>query len=176
MGTQQNPVPLGQPFAVGNGWTITVTQVFRDATQMVLAANQFNDPPAAGSQFFMIGVSATYSGSGSSRLDSGFRMRAVGASAVVYTTFQNGCGVLPDPNLRIDDPEVFTGGTVSGNAACWEIRSSDATSLVMFYETGVAGTTRRVWFRLELAQMPPERLVGDPTERPPLPRAARFRD
>jgi hypothetical protein len=94
----------------------------------------------------MIAVTATYQGSGSSRLDSGFSMRAVGASAVVYTTFTNSCGVLPQPNLALDDPEAFTGGVVSGNAACWAITSSDAESLRMFYQP-LAGDTR-TWFAL----------------------------
>jgi hypothetical protein len=82
----------------------------------------------------MVAVSATYNGSGSSHLDSGFALRAVGAANVGYTTFDNDCGVLPDPNLELDDPEVFSGGTVSGNAACWVIPSSDVSSLVMFTE------------------------------------------
>ena len=143
---RENPIPLGQPGAVGNGWTVAVTNVYPDATAAVLAANPYNDAPAAGNQFFMIAVTATYSGSGSSHLDSGFSMRAVGASNVAYTTFDNSCGVLPDPDLYLDDPEVFTGGTVSGNAACWQIRSSDASSLVMFFKPYLSDTAS--WFAL----------------------------
>jgi hypothetical protein len=81
----------------------------------------------------MVAVSGTWNGKGSSHLDSGFALRAVGASNVAYTTFDShNCGVLPDPNLDLDDPQVFTGGTVSGNGACWAVRSSDVSSLVMF--------------------------------------------
>lgn len=143
--SRENPVPLGQAAAVG-GWTIAVTAVYPNATAQVLAANPFNDPPTVGNQFFMIGVTATYKGPGSSRLDSGFSMRAVGASGIVYTTFNNSCGVLPEPNLQLDDPEVFTGGSVSGNAACWEIQSSDADSLAMFYQPFLSD--ERTWFAL----------------------------
>jgi hypothetical protein len=118
---------------IGDGWTVTVTQVIADATQQVLAANIFNDPPPAGYQDFMIAISATFNGTGSSNLDSGFTFRAVGASNVAYTTFNDPtCGVLPDPDLDLNDPQVFPGGTVSGNAACWVVKSSDAGSLVMF--------------------------------------------
>jgi Divergent InlB B-repeat domain len=132
IGTRANPVPFGQPAPIGNGWTVTVTQYYPNATAMVLAANQFNDPPPAGSQDVMIAVTATYNGTGSSHLDSGYTFRAVGSANVAYTTFDHSCGVLPAPNLDLDDPTVFTGGTVSGNAACWIVPSSDVSSLVMF--------------------------------------------
>jgi hypothetical protein len=148
VGTRDNPVPLGQPAPLGNGWTLMVTQYFPDATAAVLAANQFNDPAPAGSQDVgMVAVSATYNGTGSSHLDSGYMLRAVGARNVAYTTFTSPtCGVLPEPNLQLNDPEVFTGGTVSGNAACWVIPSSDVGSLVMF--TAPLGTSRQVFFAL----------------------------
>jgi hypothetical protein len=97
----------------------------------------------------MVAASATYNGSGSSHLDSGFALRAVGAANVAYTTFgTNSCGVLPDPDLYLDDPEVFPGGTVSGNAACWVVPSSDVGSLVMFTEP--IDTSQQVFFALPL--------------------------
>jgi hypothetical protein len=132
---------------MGNGWTLKVTEFFPDATSLVLAANQFNDPPPAGFQFVMVSVSATWNGKGSSHLDSGYALRAVGASNVAYTTFSSHyCGVLPDPNLQLDDPQVFTGGTVSGHGACWVVRSSDVPSLVMF--TSPFLVSKEVFFAL----------------------------
>lgn len=144
--TRENPFPLGRAGAVGNGWTVTVTAVQRNATDLVLAADEFNEPPGDGNQFFMISVSAVYNGSGTSSLGSALAMRAIGESAVEYGTFENSCGVIPDPNLEIDDPEVSTGGTVTGNGACWEIASSDAASLVMFYVD--SETEKTTWFAL----------------------------
>jgi hypothetical protein len=94
-------------------------------------------------------VRATYTGSGSAHLDSGFRFRAVGSSQVAYTTFGNSCGVLPKPDLYLDDPQVFTGGTVSGNAACWQVTSADAASLVMFVHTFLADSDTDVFFALK---------------------------
>jgi hypothetical protein len=120
--------------------------VHPEATAAVLAANQFNTPPPAGSQDVMVAVSATYNGSDSSHLDSRYALRAVGAANVAYTTFYNSCGVLPEPNLEFTDPEVFTGGTVSGNAACWVVPSSDVSSLVMY--TAPVGTSQQVFFAL----------------------------
>ena len=143
--TRANPVPLGQSARAGD-WTLTVTGISADAWPAIQAANMYNDPPAAGQQFFMIAVAATYMGSSSDRLDSGLTLRAVGGLNVGYTTFNNSCGVLPEPNLDMNDPEVFTGGTVSGNAACWAISASDASSLVMYFEPFLSGDT--VWFAL----------------------------
>ena len=71
-------------------------------------------------------------------------LRAVGASNVAYTSFNNACGLLPEPSLSLHNPEVSSGGTISGNAKCWKIRSSDARSLVMFYERSDQVT----WFAL----------------------------
>jgi hypothetical protein len=140
------PVPLGQPGDLGNGWVVTVTAVNPDASEAILAANMFNGAPPAGRQFFMVAVRATYKGPASSHLDSGYALRAVGIAGVGYTTFNNSCGVLPDPSLDADDPETFTGGTVSGNAACWAIEASDASSLVMYSKPLLSDTT--VWFAL----------------------------
>jgi hypothetical protein len=124
-----------------------VTQYYPNATQMVLAANIFNKPPPAGSQDVMVAVSATYNGTGSSHLQSGYTLRAVGAANVAYTTFNEPtCGVMPEPNLDLNDPEVFSGGTVSGNAACWVVPSSDVSSLVMF--TAPFLTDTNVFFAL----------------------------
>ena len=36
--------------------------------------------------------------------------------------------------------------TITGNAACWEVASSDAGSLVMFYQPADSG--QRTWFAL----------------------------
>jgi hypothetical protein len=143
--TRANPVPLGQSARVGD-WTLTVTGISADAWPAIQSANMYNDPPTAGQQFFMIAVAATYLGSGSDHLDSGLTMHAVGSLNVGYTTFSNSCGVLPEPNLYMTDPEVFTGGMVSGNAACWAISASDASSLVMYFQPFLSGAT--VWFAL----------------------------
>ena len=139
-----NPVPLGQAGSVPTGWTITVTAATPDATAQVLAANQFNQPPAPGNQFFMISVSATNTGTGSSTLQSGYAMRAVGASLTTYTTYDNACGVLPAPDVQLEDPLTASGGTISGNAACWAVQSADASSLEMFYQA--SPTAPKIWF------------------------------
>ena len=60
------------------------------------------------------------------------RLRAVGAAALGYSGFENGCGDIPD---ELPENEVFTGGTISGNACLWDVRSGDAASLVLYDDT-----------------------------------------
>lgn len=127
-GTRDNPVPIGTGSSIGNGWTLRVDGITPNATQAVLDENQFNDPPAPGHQFFIARITTTYTGPGSDSYDASFNMRAVGASGVTYTTFQNSCGVIPDD---YSEPELFTGGSASGNV-CWEIVSGDVASLEVF--------------------------------------------
>jgi hypothetical protein len=139
--SRERPVPRGAT-AQNENWLITVATTDPDATARVMAENQFNDPPGAGKQFYIARVRATYTGDESESFDGTFRLRSVGAAAVEYRTFDDSCGVIPDP---ITDAEVFPGGTIEGNV-CWQIRSSDADSLVMFDDPFLA--ERRLFFAL----------------------------
>jgi hypothetical protein len=145
VGTRENPVALGQQAEIDD-WLVRVDQVVANANKQIAKANMFNDPPSPGHQYFMISATAKYLGAGSDHLDSSYSMRAVGDLAVEYTTFENDCGVLPEPNLSLDDPTVYTGGVVSGWAACWEIDSNDATSLEMVMKPLLS--SEEVWFAL----------------------------
>jgi len=150
--SRSNPYPLGTDGRVlveGKPWLLRVNSVTPDATAAVLAANQFNDPPLPGRQFFMMSLTYTYQGSGSTDaalLD--FDLRAVGASNVSYTTFgtQSRCGVLPDPDLILSTigVSVFTGGSVTGND-CFSVLSGDVSSLVLYQDNQPTG---QVWFAL----------------------------
>ena len=127
-------------------WEITVLDTIPDATAMVLAENQFNDPPEEGHQFYMVKVRAKYLGPGSTTFSSGSRLRAVGDGAIVYTTFRDRCGVIPD-NFK-SSRELFTGGQTEGNE-CWQIASADADSLVMILDPPLfSRDEERTWFSL----------------------------
>ena len=116
-------------------WKITVLDVIPDGTDLVLKNNMFVDPPKANHQFFLAKIRACYTGSGSDKFEApliggtgtSYRLRALGDSNVVYDN-NNRCGVIPDP---LPDSEVYTGGCIEGYIG-WEIRSSDANSLVMY--------------------------------------------
>lgn len=145
VGSRENPIPLGTEADTGGKWFVSVVDVIPDATELVLAENQFNDPPASGNQFFIVRVSATYEGESSSTFPANNTLSLVGESSVAYTPFDDSCGVAPDEFSYTD---VFTGGAIEGNV-CWQVRSDEVDSLVMYSEDYVTyDRDRQVWFAL----------------------------
>jgi len=127
-GTRDTPVPLGTAADVGD-WTVTVTDVVPDATAQIMTANQFNEPPPAGTQFYLITLEATYHGDEPVRFSTAMSWSAVGESAVSYSEGASRCGVIPEG--MSDVPEVFEGGTIEGNI-CFAVRAEDLGSLVLY--------------------------------------------
>ena len=86
------------------------------------------DPPGEGTQYFMATIHAKYIGDGSDTLY-GWDLETAGD--VTKVIYEAGCG---DYSLTIPDElprtEVLTGGVIEGNV-CWEIDSSDASTLKM---------------------------------------------
>ena len=149
-GSRNNPWPLGWVIEVwyedsDERWEITVLDTTPDATGIVLAENQFNDPPDAGNQFFIAKVRAKYLGPGSTNFSGDIHLGALGDGGVLYTTYGNSCGVIPD---RLPNPVLFTNGTIEGNV-CWQIDSADADSLLMaFGDAYLTSVQNAVWFDL----------------------------
>ncbi|HOT07520.1 MAG TPA: hypothetical protein PLI05_03505 [Methanotrichaceae archaeon] len=126
-GSREEPVPLGTPVDLVDGWEIRVIRVIPNATEMVMTTDPGNDPPRPGYQYFIASIEGRYHGSASSILDPGLRLRALGRSEIPYRSFDR-LVAIPDPLPRT---ESFSGALVTGNV-CWEVRSSDADLLVMF--------------------------------------------
>ncbi|HHU40126.1 MAG TPA: hypothetical protein GXZ45_12705 [Propionibacterium sp.] len=111
-GTRDNPYPLGGTIA-NNDWELTVNSFTADATQAVLAENQFNDEPAPGHQYALANVTVA-------------RLAEEAASplfevTVEYVTAQgNVVGssdamvVAPD---AISPNELYKGASTTGNVA-----------------------------------------------------------
>jgi hypothetical protein len=144
--SRTNPVPLGKPGALGNGWTLTVTGVNSDAAGAVLAVDPNNKPPLDGFQYVLVSVSATYAGTGSSHLTPASSLRAIGTSGFAHSSSNSFCGTLPSPNLDLTNPLVFGGGTITGYAACWMVARADVPALEMYYQPLLGGP--QVWFAL----------------------------
>jgi hypothetical protein len=126
-GTREDPIRRGQSVEIGD-WTVEIVGFKQNALDAIMAENPYNDPPADGEQFAMVTMTLTYNGTDiGSLFDLDFK--AVGASNVAYTTYENDCGVVPNDPYSVSD--VFPGGSVKVNY-CWAIKSSDAKSLLVY--------------------------------------------
>jgi len=137
LGTRSEPVPVGAEVAFENGWTVKVLGTTPDGTAAVLAENQFNDPPAAGTQFYLVNVSAAYDGADSASPLGGLSFNALDRG---NTQIREGrCGVVPDPFDSFT--EVFAGGSLTGNL-CFAVSSERVDSLVMYVDAGLIDRQR----------------------------------
>ena len=150
--TREQPVPVGDTGSVGN-WEISIISVTPVATDVVLAANQFNQPPPEGHQFFMAKVAVAYLGQ--EPVDATFELnfQAVGNLGRGYTTFDNSCGTYDgDEN---DIGTMFYGAYAEADV-CWQVPAEDADSLLMYVEPFFSFDDEVVWFSLgnEVAPSP----------------------
>ncbi|MFD3596176.1 hypothetical protein ACFWU5_25940 [Nocardia sp. NPDC058640] len=113
LGTREKPVPLGETFDVGEDWQVSVISVDTNATDDVLAENQFNDPPASGRQFVIIRTAAKYVGeeTGLPWIDLDYQF--YGSKGNTYDTGDS-CGVIPDSLNDVDElyPDAGDEGNV----------------------------------------------------------------
>lgn len=109
LGTRENPAPFGATALIGD-WEITLLAADTDAESRVLAGNMFNDPAGDGFRYVVIEVSAQYVGSDSGDPFWDLSWKLLGNRG---NTFDESCGVIPDPLL--DGGETFPGGVVTGN-------------------------------------------------------------
>ena len=109
-GSRENPVPLGSLIS-GNEWDVVVNSITLNATDAVLAANEFNDAPVDGSAYAIANVTVTYTGAESS-FAAMVGLDYVTADGEVISTWDS-FAVGPEPSL--DSGELYTGGTSTGN-------------------------------------------------------------
>ena len=140
VGSRTAPVPMGEAAEVGP-WSVRVVETTPNATEDVLAANPFNDPPADGRQFFIARLEATRVGDGSGSFWAEMTIEALDDADVVYD-YQADCGVVPDEITSAG--EVFQGGVIEGNV-CWEVRSDLVDSLLILLEESFSFDETRVF-------------------------------
>ncbi len=107
-GTRDNPFPIGTPVSNGE-WDVTLGEP-REAWGEIQAANQFNDPPPEGMEFYVIPVTATYQGDETGLAWVDLTVEFVGSDARTYT---DRCGVIPADLM--DVAELYAGGVAEGN-------------------------------------------------------------
>ena len=141
--TRERSFP-GGPHPTLDGWQLQVVGFVPDATAAVLATNQFNDPPPAGEVFSIVRVRATRTAVGSDSFGGSYRLRAVGSAAVVYTTFEHSCGVIPD---ELPSAPGVHGRLRQGNV-CWSVPAGEVSSLVLV-DSPASISDRQSFFALQ---------------------------
>ena len=110
VGTRENPAEIGSVITTED-WEVTVNSAELDATDEVLAANQFNESPEDGSQYLLVNLSATYLGEDSS-LDGVVSVAYVTSSGEVIRAYE-AMVVAPSPSFGAN--ELYTGAESTGN-------------------------------------------------------------
>ncbi len=147
--SRDDPAPLGKAIEVA-GWEITVNSANPDATDDILAEDDFIDPPDDGHVFYSINITAKYVGDGQNDSQSIFQSLnwgAVGDSAVAYDFYNDACTYFSLPDALDDSAEVFEGGQVTGNI-CFSVTEDDAGSLQLYAEESFSFDGVREWFAL----------------------------
>ena len=131
VGTRNNPVPIGTSRTIGD-WEVSVVSVDLDAADAVAAENQFNDPPAEGHAFVIVGVSAKYVGKESGTFWTDVGGKILGADG---NTFSDRCGVIPED--LTDEGETFGGATVTGNL-CYSADAAQLEGALLIFEESLS--------------------------------------
>jgi hypothetical protein len=128
-GSRENPYPIGE--TVGNqDWKVTLGAP-HEAWSEISATNEFNDPPKAGMQFWIIPVTAVYTGDATGNLMFGISVKFVGSD---NRTYGDSCGVIPNPLSDIGD--LYKDGVGKGNTCVAVPAGADGLWTV---STGVIG-------------------------------------
>ena len=127
--SREEAVPLGETVLVGD-LEVTAMRVNLDATEVLLADNEFNEPPIAGNRYVLINLRARHGGSGSDTIEiSTGDFKLTGSRNVLYDGYGDAsCGFI-DGEIR---GEMFPGGEVEGTA-CFQV-PADETDLILVVE------------------------------------------
>ncbi|MCK6211697.1 hypothetical protein KZX45_14195 [Georgenia sp. EYE_87] len=107
-GSRDNPLPVGTPVSTAE-WQVALGAP-REAGDEIEAENQFNGAPPTGMEYWIVPVTATYTGTESGHAGTDLGIGFVGSDARTYSDM---CGVVPDDLWDID--EIYGGGTATGN-------------------------------------------------------------
>lgn len=134
-GTRENPYPIGSVIE-SDDWRVVINSVTLAATDAVVAANPFNEPPAAGSEYVVVNYSTTYIGD-----DADGQMPAF--VSIEYVTADgktiNGLDKLVvAPNPIDTTSTLYTNATATGDMAV-EVPTATAGQGVLAVRPGMLG-------------------------------------
>jgi len=109
-GTRENPYAIGETVA-NDTWSIVLGQP-HEAWGEIQVENQFNTPPADGMEYWIVPVTATYTGSETGSAAWELTVNFVGDDNKTYDDHM--CGVVPNDLMNVG--ELYPGGVAEGNA------------------------------------------------------------
>ncbi len=140
-GSERDPYPFGSTGTVGN-WEVRVTEFRRDATDVVLDADDGNERPGQGEQYSLVGIDLTNTGSRQASA-SALVFGAIGESDEAYPA--GDCGRIPD---ELDLEERIPAGDERSGDLCFVVAAEDAGSLALFVSEPLVPGQEAVWFAL----------------------------
>ncbi len=143
VGTRQNPLPIGTTAKIGD-WEVKVTEVNLDADELILATNEFNDPPSEGNRYVLADLEAKYVGdeSGDFVWDMMYKFYGSGGN-----TFDGTDTFAVSPNPIHDAGETFPGASISGDVL-YEVPIDQIEGGAIIMEALMLSDTR-VFFAVE---------------------------
>jgi hypothetical protein len=134
-GTRENPYAIGSVIE-SDDWRVVVNSVTLAATDAVVKANQFNDPPAKGSEYMMVNYSTTYIGDDpDGQMPAFVSIDYVTAEGTTVNKLDNHA-VAPKP---IDTTStLYANGTATGNMVI-EVPTATAAQGVLAVRPGMLG-------------------------------------
>jgi hypothetical protein len=134
-GTRGNPHPIGSVIE-SDDWRVVINSVTMAATDAVIAANSFNEPPAEGSEYIVVNYSATYIGD-----DPNGQMPAFVSVEYVTADGKTVSGldkIVIAADAMDTTSALYTGGTATGNEAI-EVPTATAGQGVLAVRPGMLG-------------------------------------
>jgi hypothetical protein len=107
-GSRDNPLPIGETVS-NQDWQI-VLGAPREAWADIAATNQFNHAAKPGMEYWIVPITATYTGNQTGNPTYGISVKFVGSDNRTYDEY---CGVIPDPVNEVGD--LYKGGVAKGN-------------------------------------------------------------
>jgi hypothetical protein len=136
-GTRENPYPIGSVIE-SKDWRVVVHSVTLAATDAVVAANQFNEPPAKGSEYMLVNYSTTYIGNDpKGQMPVFVSIDYVTAAGATVNKLDNHA-VAPKPIDTMST--LYTKGTATGNMVI-EVPTATAAKGVLAVRPGMLGDT-----------------------------------
>jgi len=114
VGTRENPAAIGSTIE-GDDWTVVINSVTLGATDQVLAANQFNEAPDAGTEYILINYTATYTGDDvDGQMPAFVSLQFVTADGVTVNGLDK---MIIAPDAIDSTSTLYTGASATGNTA-----------------------------------------------------------